>query len=279
MSVNLFTENQTFDLTRADKPPVRVCVKSGELVVSGYRGQSVVASSGAHMRSLLDDLDEAHDREADRALTLKEAATNPVPAWIISLNGKDILTPVGVRGVERRVGNALVTYPSGTKGSVETQRLLRDLSIKDRVEVTVAVRSFREAKAAAGKAPGVSVWDARDSLAFEAPLRFDLAEDRWESTYDGEAVVGWTPDEVLAKVEKLLLLSTYTFGVTVSEHLPRPLASLVDGDGRTTLTRVFKTSDEATAYLDARKRYEVARRELEEIVGGLRLDLSRWTSD
>lgn len=273
----VFANAPTFELTRAGKPSVRVQSRGGELVVRGYRGQDVTGPTGALLRHQLDSIDEEHDKKAARAAALKEAASNPVQGIVFfgadSRVADRLLVPVGVRGVDRR--EALVTYESGVKGSVDPRHLLRPLSDEERVELTDAVHLVRTTGDQVSR--GVSRWAAKDGLEAVAHVRFDAAEDRWEATSGDVTVVGESAYEVTKRVETSLLLSAYQYGV--SDGLTFPLADLVSGGGALLAEVLFETREAALEHVACEERQRDAVSALSEVVGRLRLDLSRWDSD
>lgn len=288
MSVHLITEEQTFSLAREGKPSVQVRVVAGDLVVRDYRGQGVItARSGEELRRQLDRIDEGVERKTARAAALKEAAARPVPGLVYSPSrrpGGELLVPVGVRGVDRRLGKALVTYRSGVKGSVEPTHLLRPLSDTELVALRDADQAVREAER--DLPVGKNVWDARDEQTTVVRVRFDAAEDRWRATHAGAVVVGETAGKVQAKVENGLLLQRYAYGVGQPLGRERgawPLAELIVAesitDGRLHAEALFETREAALEYLAGKERLASAKGALRELLDGLLLDLSRWSTD
>lgn len=288
MSVHLITEEQTFSLAREGKPSVQVRVVAGDLVVRDYRGQGVItARSGEELRRELDGIDEEVERKAARAAALKEAAARPVPALVYSHSrrtGGEMLIPVGVRGVDRRLGKALVTYRSGLKGSVEPTYLLRPLSDAELVGLRDADREVHEARR--DLPTGKNVWEARDEQTTAVRIRFDAAEDRWRATHAGAVVVGKTAGEVQAKVENGLLLQRYAYGVGQPPGRERgtwPLAELIIAepitDGRLHAEALFETREAALEFVAGKECLASAKEALRKLLDGLLLDLSRWSTD
>jgi hypothetical protein len=285
MSVHLITEEQTFSLARDGKPSVQVRVVAGDLVVRDYRGQApgrqgvITARSGGELRRQLDAIDEEVKRKAARAAALKEAAAAPVPALVYSPRrsaGSTLLTPVGVRGVDRRLGKALVTYGSGVKGSVEPTYLLRPLTDAELVALEAAAQEVYQAQR--DQPAGKNVWEAKDEQTTVVRIRFDVAEDRWKATHADVVVVGETAREVEAKVENGLLLQRYAYGVgrpLGREHGAWQLTELIT-PGHLYADALFETREAALEFVAGEERLANAREALRKLLDGLLFDLSRW---
>lgn len=248
--------------------------KQGRLTAQpGYRGTTLHAGSLADLRAEIDNLDAEAAAKAARGRALKEAAENPLPAVLV---GKDGLEDIGVRGVDQRSGNALITWPiDGHKDKVARHHVLRPLTDGERAEVRVALA----ADSAASQALPMPL--SRYSLEREVDLgelvgHYDRDRDLVAVEYEGveyTANTGYPAGQIQRQICSAVVSREYAW--TIESDRPI-LTEFAEDDRPSTL---FRTPEDAEAFLAAEQKKKQAAQALRDLTKRLAFDWSIFLAE
>jgi hypothetical protein len=266
-------EPESFAFTHRKFSGVVDVDKDGRLTARpSYRSTILTAGSLRELRDDIDALDAEAEAKTARGRALKEAAENPLPAV---LAGKDSLNTIGVRGIDKRSGAALITWPiDGSKDKAARRHVLRPLTDAERAE-------FKAAQAADSAARAVPTPLSRFTLERELDLgelvgHYDRDRDLVAVEYEG---VEYTANagSPAAAIQRAICSAVIGREYPWTIESDRPILTEFAEDERP--STLFRTPEDAEAFLAAERKRKQANQALRDLTERFAFDWSIFVAE
>lgn len=259
--------------------PIEVRLNSNGSWRFHYRGENQDRQTLDQVKAALAAADEEVERKRKRAELLAKMAKSPLPALTVRMTrgfeSERGFESIGVRGLDQRNNQVLVTWPNGDKGKLRQMDVLRPLTDGEKMQLT----EWQDAVIAADKDPALAATTARDVIPnLDVEAIYDPKTNGFWATANGKIYHGDTIRDLRYRIERSIVTNTHPY--TVADHRVRLLDEELDESGRQYILYgqpLFRRAAEADAYLAAQTRATEAAERLRSLERQFGFDFSALT--